>query len=563
MHLQVQRHSESGFALLLVVVFTSASLLVLTSILNWTSTSATITDRGNRLMEASAAAEAGIEKVCAAISRDFQDGGINAVEANLATYRNLAPSAEEDPRWADYTFEGGSGPLSVTRVVPWSFSELNIRYRGLKGYNATYRVVARASSTSANDTVRGTLRRDLVLASIPIFGFGVFYAVDMEICPGASTVINGFVHANGTNYFQPDSGLTFSSYVTSARSIIHDAHPEDPVFRTAGTIRYQAERDAGVVSLNLPIGTNNSPDNLRAMVEIPPPLAGTNSPLGRLRYYNKADMIIRVTDTNVIATSGAYNNFATSIPWTYLSRFLKTNVVFFNKRENCQVVATEFDLNELRNNYVLFTFFLGRKFRAIYVADFRTQTSLTQPGIRLVNGLTLPPGGLTLATPNPLYVLGNFNVNNSHLGTTNTSLALPASLVADAVTVLSGAWNDTNAGGNLSSRRAVSTTINAAVITGIVPTGGGYYSGGYENTLRLLEDWRGQTLTFNGSMAVLYFSRFATSPWGASPDVYDVPTRKWNFDSGLLNEARLPPATPELRVMFRGEWAILASSASL
>jgi hypothetical protein len=559
----ISRRARRGFALLLVTIFTGISLLVLSSILNWTSSSAANTDRNTRYIAASGAAEAGIEKVCASLSRDFQTGGPSRVDANLSSYRDLAPSKEESADWADYTFEVGTSPLSVTRVTNWQYSDLNIRYRGLRGSNATYRVVSRAGLADTASRVQGTLRRDLVLANIPVFGFGIFYAVDLEVCPSASTTITGLVHGNGTNYFQPDSTLTFRSYVTSARTIIHGAHPEDPVFRTPGAINYSTDRDAGIVSLNFPIGTNNTPEVLRQLVEIPPGMEAATSPLGSLRFYNRADMVIRVGDTNVVTTSGAYNNFASSIPWTTTRLILATNIAFFDKRENRTIKTSQIDITALRNNYATFTALLGRNPRTIYVSDERSQTSLTAPGIRIVNGQTIPTAGLTIATPQPLYVAGHFNVPNSLAGSTNTTQSYPAAFVADAVTVLSRAWSDSVSGYDISWRRASATTVNAAVITGIVPTGNGYYSGGYENALRLLEDWRSRTLTFNGSVVVLYYSQYATAPWGASPDVYDTPTRKWNFDLNFMTASKLPPSTPELRVMFRGEWAILSSSAKL
>src|SRR6185503_4657930 len=123
-------------------------------------------------------------------------------------------------------------------------------------------------------------------------------------------------------------------------------------------------------------------------------------------------------------------------------------------------------------------------------------------GVRLINGQTLPSVGLTVATFNPLYIKGHYN-SPSGTGTTNTSSTAPASLVADAFTVLSGNWNDAQSGGDLWDRPATSTTVNAGVIAGIVPSGGGNYSGGAHNFFRLLEDWTGDTLTFNGSMVAL------------------------------------------------------------
>lgn len=199
---------------------------------------------------------------------------------------------------------------------------------------------------------------------------------------------------------------------------------------------------------------------------------------------------------------------------------------------------------------------LGRDLATLFIADQRTQTSSTKQGIRLVNGQTLPSLGLTLATPDPLYVQGHFNVPNAHIGTTNTSLTKPASLMADAITVLSTAWNDSNSSKSLSNRSAANTTVNAAFMAGIVPSNGVRYSGGVENFPRFLEGWGGKKLTYNGSMVVMFPSAYATAPWGSS-DVYGAPNRDWYFDPNFMDGAKLPPGTPQLSTLIRASWAII------
>src|ERR1019366_5752961 len=97
---------------------------------------------------------------------------------------------------------------------------------------------------------------------------------------------------------------------------------------------------------------------------------------------------------------------------------------------------------------------------------------------------------LTVATARPLYVLGDYNqISSANLGTSNTSTTVPASLVADAITILSDHWTDANSTSPVGSRNALPTTVNAALLTGDVPTTYGYYSGGMENFPRFLETW--------------------------------------------------------------------------
>jgi hypothetical protein len=182
-----------------------------------------------------------------------------------------------------------------------------------------------------------------------------------------------------------------------------------------------------------------------------------------------------------------------------------------------------------------------------------------------VNGATLPPSGLTVATAEPLYVKGNFNLNNGDTtaGQTDTSMTKPASLVGDAITILSQNWND-SASPIAGGRAAVNTTVNAALISGIVETtkvgNNKYYSGGVENLPRFLENWSGTTLTYNGSMVVMFDSQRATSFWQSPGVYYNPPVRKWAFDVNFLNQNKLPPGTPQVRKLVRGQWTIISAS---
>jgi hypothetical protein len=172
----------------------------------------------------------------------------------------------------------------------------------------------------------------------------------------------------------------------------------------------------------------------------------------------------------------------------------------------------------------------------------------------------------------PLYVQGDYNVQlaggtaYASAGTHNTANTYPAAFMADAITVLSSAWNDTGGawmkGGSEGSRGASNTTINAACIEGVVLStnftgapAGGCYSGGVENFLRLEEEWGGDTLTYNGSIIVLFPSQYATNYWQMPGAYYGVPTRDWAFDTNFLSQAKLPPMTPQFKKVLRQTWS--------
>jgi hypothetical protein len=327
---------------------------------------------------------------------------------------------------------------------------------------------------------------------------------------------------------------------------------------------------------------------------MPPPTESTNSPLGRQRLYNKADLIILVSNNVGVAKSGSYNGFSVKIPWTNIAELVtvtggkgkgggngigkgkakrkqmgitnvydgivSTNVSFFNHRENKTVRCTEIDVAELLSRFSYLTTALGRPVKTLYVADMRTQSSTTQSGIRIICGDTLPSGGLTIVTPNPLYLEGDYNVPIGSLGTTNLTGTVPAALIGDSITLTSEAWLDSSSSLELTARVATNSTVNAALLGGIVPTAAGYYSGGLENMPRLLEDWTGKTLTINGSLVALYHSKVAVAPWGARLDVYRSPQRKWYFDPRFNSQAGLPSSTPEVRTVIRRGWDVVQAN---
>ena len=202
----------------------------------------------------------------------------------------------------------------------------------------------------------------------------------------------------------------------------------------------------------------------------------------------------------------------------------------------------------------------------IYVDDQRVNSSgsANESGVRLVNGSVLPTFGLTVATAVPVYVQGNYNITDA-TGTSSGNETIhtkPAALIGDAITVLSTAWSDANASQPISGRVAANTTVNAALLGGIVPTTAGNYSGGVENFTRFLENWSGKTLTYNGSMVVMFPSVTATAPWGGG-DVYSPPARAWAFDQNFRDVNKQPPSTPMARGLIRGRWSSMPAGTTV
>ncbi len=566
------RPSE-GYSMALTLLFGAISLSVLGSALRWSTQSMRMNARSNQYFRTVAAAEAATESVITRLSTDYRTGGDALVQANLSSYRMIVPSTSESSYWSGYAFGNNLGNSNLTQVIyapPMEYRELSSKYRGLNGYASSYQVASIAKELNSQFDFSAGVQQNVEAATIPLFQFAIFYNMDLEINPGPDMTISGPVHSNGNIYSQPQALLTFQNDVTAVGSIIHNKKPGDPSGRTPGTIVYNGEHDGGVNSLTLPVGTNNTAASVHQVVEVPPLSEPASSSLGKQRFYNQADLIIKVTDGGVTGTSGAIDNFGTTIPVTQLSKFVDTTVTFYNQRESATIKTTQIDVAKLRQwsatNTLLRPILPFTDVRIVYVLDERTQTASSEAGVRLVNGETLPPQGLTVVTPNPLYVKGHYNAPVAAQGTADTSQTLPAALIADAITVLSPNWSDANSSLGLDSRAATESTVNAAFMAGIVETVSGSYSGGVENFPRFLENWSGVEFTYNGSMVVMYPSSYATAPWsgtGSSIGIYNPPVRRWAFDTNFKNPAKLPPGTPSARVLIRASWLTLAPSFPL
>ena len=329
---------------------------------------------------------------------------------------------------------------------------------------------------------------------------------------------------------------------------------------------YDVAPKSGQPALTLPIGVTNTPQAVREIIEPPQPFEQATSPIGRERYYWQSDLVITVVNTNIFVTSGYYNGFGTTVPSNQMILFVSTNNTFTDSREHKTVRPIDINVGAFVTwctstniTNINLRSALGRSICSIYVWDQRTLPSTSLGAVRVSNGLQLPPQGLTVATGEPLYVLGHYNQPvSASLGTANVTSTLPASLVGDAVTILSTAWSDGHSGNTETSRGAAPTTVNAAILAGEVDTTAGNYSGGMENFPRFLENWgSGNIFTYNGSMIKMFPSLYATNVWGQT-NVYTPPSRNWTYDTNFNIPSLLPPLTPSLQVVSRSQWAALA-----
>lgn len=192
----------------------------------------------------------------------------------------------------------------------------------------------------------------------------------------------------------------------------------------------------------------------------------------------------------------------------------------------------------------------------------------TIPGATFPFPLPADPTGITIVSDQAAYIEGNFNSTHKY----------PVAIMADALNVLSQAWEipmtggAANAAGIANDRKstdilanrfvlvndfpggsAINPRINAAFIAGVGPSplaGAGNYDGGLENYPRFHESWTGRPLTVSGAFVSLGRSLHAVNEWafgsGTTEGVYNPPDRPWNYDSDFNNVALLPPMTPTI-----------------
>jgi len=191
--------------------------------------------------------------------------------------------------------------------------------------------------------------------------------------------------------------------------------------------------------------------------------------------------------------------------------------------------------------------------------------SLGNLPVRLDNSL----GGFTVASENPVYIMGDYNSNAGDPFWTNQTAPdighSNAAVIADSVTLLSNNWSDLNdmrnpvsygGGTGLANRTANSTYYRLAIAGGKnvnfpQPAGAGNdfgTDGGVHNFLRYIENWGGAGgLYYRGSLVSLYYSQYATGIFKCCNQVYSPPNRQYYFDTSFLDPTKLPPGTPMLQ----------------
>jgi hypothetical protein len=425
------------------------------------------------------------------------------------------------------------------------------------------------------------VRRVFQKEQLSPWNWAIFYVDPLEIHPGAAMNVTGWVHSNGTLYTGHNL-LTFQSKVTYGTDWVIGFEPGDSrapggsAPETPTTPNYPANLPPAYDVAHQPFGLDSTrifnpadrnPNNDSYHELIEPPNTSYTDPLAGKRYYDQAGVKILINSSNTVTIKDQNDNVLG--PWStgnaaaLYSTFndaITTNQTIQDNREGASVRLATLDMGTVSSAIRNGT--LGPFNNIIYISDTSASTTGGTPkrGIRLKNGATMPSNGITVASQNPVYIQGDYNTGGSNPPSNSGNYAqpqvtgytrAPCAVVADAVNILSNSWDDSDSFSSLGSRTASNTTVNTAIVSGIVPSANNNYSGGAENFPRFLEDWSGKSFTYYGSMVELYKSAQSIGKWG-SGNVYNPPNRQWFFDTNL--QVYTPPGSLPVYSYIKGRW---------
>jgi len=525
---------QSGIATLIALLL--VAMLTLIGLAAISNSDDDIKIAGNELQEMRAfyAAESGLELAAAHLTNHYDS--VNSPPSVL-------PAGTEDLNDCRLYFTVQDvGPSQIKRLTTGSLA-------GLHSMTKEFKVSSVGESQIENARVLLTQKYEVSL--VPIFQFAVFYENDLEIAPGPHMTLGGRVHSNSGMFLQSGDGLDIDGFVTAAGSIYHGRKGPGGASDADVSIKdaygdYQSMKDGlGWLDASESNWYDSSTarwlgrvqDAAHGQQKLQLPLSGAShdphllierAATSKDSYENKATL--KIVDGKAMAKVGGV--------WTDVTASLSAGGVlshsdnlFYDGREATSVDATRLDVQKLYDSPY------APSNGVIYFAD----NTSDYPALRLENGNELDQG-LTVASQNPVYTLGDFNSVNKK----------PAALIADAVTFLSSSWDDTKGALATSDRIPVATTVNAAFLTGNTETTDIDYNGGLENLPRFLEDWSGVKFTLRGSMVNLWNSRQAVSKWGGG--YYSPPIRDWSYDVDFDDPSNLPPESPVVKVHSRTGW---------
>lgn len=530
-------HSERGIVTIIALIMVAMLTLIGLAALSTSDDEASMA--GNELQEKRAfyAAEAGLEAAAAGLQQQWVATGLPPT---------VMPNNTESMNNCTINYSASDNGAAVQRVL--STGTLSGLHALVKSFTMT--------SSATNDKMRSRvmLQQSFETALVPIFQFAVFYGQDLEMHPGPDMTLVGRVHSNGDLWVHPVNSLRIDSYMTASGKLIHGDKKLGYATRT-GDVQikdfygnYQSMKQGGTwidnnyanwFDSSISKWSGRVQDEAHGVQELNVPLSNSTDPhvlieraAGNPDSYEHKSTLKFIDGVAYQKVGSVWQDVTASMVADGVIAFAADQ--FYDDRENKWVDVMELDVDQMYSNGY------APDNGVIYFSDDITGPS-DFAGLRLKNAQELD-AGLTIASENPLYTLGDYNSVNKK----------PSAFLSDAFTALSGGWDDAKSSLNLSDRLGQETTINVSYLTGANETTSSSSSGGFHNLIRFLEDWSGRDLHWKGSAVHLWFSRYATGEWNLS--YYSPPYRDLQYDSDLDDPTKLPPETPVVRIFQRTGW---------
>lgn len=587
------RAPRRGFALEMALLVMALFSVVVLAGFTTVATMARTAGADYQALRNSYALESAGEGVMAQVATAVVDGRLTPEELHVDAGRGLngtSVSAQVETAEAPEMRPVATGP-----------------YAGLFALHQYFKIKVEARDSAA---YHARAEIGVETQTIPAFQFAVFYQQDLEFHPGTPMSLAGRVHTNANLYV--NHNIAFDGLVTAAESTflaMKAGAPGGTVYirnaanapvlldfdsRSLGRRAFRGRSEQlfngrlmsaahGVKPLRLPIPDNVPPEALLA-----PRDPQDDALLQSVKLAWQADLHVTVHG-DVFALGDT-----TQIPGALcdgglleIERPAGMEVPtgadckrIFKVRRNAFVDTREgrsADLLDIHMDSLKWWSDLAPATRAPKVLYVRfVDVNRANPmhdllAVRVRQGRAMPnprstadSTGLTVATEEPLYVLGDYNTINWR----------PSALMADAVIALSpppnpamsaqpsmpasqrcgvtgvAGWCD-NQQQVARVRRARAGTINAALLVGHTPTACdtrrsgcpfAVSGGGAHNVIDFREDWSGLTHRYTGSIVSLTYRRRMVAPFGMT--YFAAPIRLWGFDTRFLSPNRLPPGSP-------------------
>ena len=297
-----------GYALIITMTFLGIMLILFATMMFYTVSNANLTKRNNQYNASEAAAEAATETVLSQMTHDFENESLSNSGSYYGT--SFLPTNIESTWPIQYTYSpsNGAAPGSIsvvfgpqtTNTVP-----LNSQYTGLYGIEQDCTITATATPNTGT-AVPATITETVQFAQIPLFQFAIFYNMNLEIAAASPMSIQGAVFSNG-GIWTGSTALTFN-YTVSAVGIATNC-TADPFcswgsgYTGSSPAKFtQANQPtSGNDTITMPVGTNNNPASVEAIVNLPPPTyawgsaSGMTTTNGQLYLANEADLFLTNT----------------------------------------------------------------------------------------------------------------------------------------------------------------------------------------------------------------------------------------------------------------------------